>query len=174
MVLEAKQATVAALKERLAGSAGGVVVNYQGITVDMDTKMRSDLRAKGVEYTVVKNSLLRRAVEDSDIAEISGSFLNMTAIATHVSDAVAPAKVLCEYADKIPTFTVKSGFVEGKVVSVAEIEALSKLPAKEVLIAQMLGGLNAPISGLVNVLNGNISGLARVLQAVVDKKSESA
>ena len=169
-VLEQKQKIVAEVAEKLKAAAGGTIVNYQGITVENDTALRVEMRKAGIEYFVIKNTLLKRAVEIAGLPELSGVLENMTAIAISENDPVAPARILCSYADKIETFNIKAGFVDGKVIGVSDVVALSKLPSRDTLVAQVVGTLAAPISGLVNVLNANISGLARVLQAVADKK----
>ena len=169
-ILEQKKAVVAELSERLKGSVAGVLVSYKGITVADDTKLRKDLREAGVKYTVVKNTLLKRAAEDAGIEGLDPVLEGTTALATSEEDYVAAAKILCEYAEKNKTFEIKSGYVDGGVLSVDEIKDLAKLPSKEVLVANALGGLNTPISGFVTVLNGNIRGLACVLNAIAEKK----
>lgn len=169
-ILEQKKAVVAELSERLKGSVAGVLVNYKGITVADDTKLRKDLREAGVKYTVVKNTLLKRAAEDAGIEGLDPVLEGTTALATSEEDYVAAAKILCEYAEKNKNFEIKSGYVDGGVLGVDEIKELAKLPSKEVLVAKALGGLNAPITGFVTVLNGNIRGLACVLNAIAEKK----
>ena len=169
-ILEQKKAVVAELSERLKGSVAGVLVNYKGITVADDTKLRQDLREAGVKYTVVKNTLLKRAAEDAGIEGLDPVLEGTTARATSEEDYVAAAKILCEYAEKNKNFEIKSGYVDGGVLGVDEIKDLAKLPSKEVLVAKALGGLNAPITGFVTVLNGNIRGLACVLNAIAEKK----
>ena len=169
-ILEQKKAVVAELSERLKGSVAGVLVNYKGITVADDTKLRKDRREAGVKYTVVKNTLLKRAAEDAGIEGLDPVLEGTTALATSEEDYVAAAKILCEYAEKNKNFEIKSGYVDGGVLGVDEIKDLAKLPSKEVLVAKALGGLNAPITGFVTVLNGNIRGLACVLNAIAEKK----
>ncbi len=169
-VLEQKKAIVEALAEQMKCAASGVLVNYQGISVEDDTKLRSELRKAGVEYKVIKNTLISKA---SDIAGLEGlkDCLNgMTAIAISKDDHVAAAKALCEYAKTHNNFVIKAGFIDGKVVGAEEIKTLAELPSKEVLVATVLGTLNAPITGLATVLNGTIRGLAIALQAIADQK----
>lgn len=170
-VLEQKKAAVAELVEKLKSSCVGVIVDYKGINVSDDTKLRRELREAGVEYFVVKNTLLSRAAKDAGIDGLDGVLEGTTAIAISNNDYIAPAKILCSFADKSKTFSIKSGFIDHKVVSVDQINDLSKLPSKEVLVAKALGGLNAPISGLVTVLNGNIKGLVVALNAIAQKQS---
>jgi len=173
-VLEEKKQMVADLSAKLKNAAGGVLVNYQGITVEQDTKMRTELREAGVEYFVFKNTLARLAVKDCGYDGLIPVLEQMTAIAVSENDPVAPAKILSTYADKIPTFNIKAGFVEGEVIDEQRVIQLATLPSKEELVAKVLGSLQAPIYGLVTVLNGNLRGLACVLQAIHDKKAGEA
>jgi large subunit ribosomal protein L10 len=170
-VLEEKKAALAALAEQIKNASAGVLVDYKGINVADDTKLRRELRAAGVEYAVVKNTLLRFAIEEVGFDALAPVLKGPTALATSAADPVAPAKILNEYARKSNgKFQIKAGFVEGRVVTPVEVGTLADLPPREVLLARMLGGLNAPISGLVNVLNGNIRGLAVALAAIAEKK----
>ncbi|MCL1793046.1 MAG: 50S ribosomal protein L10 [Oscillospiraceae bacterium] len=173
-VLEEKKQLVANLSEKFKNSASGVLVDYQGIDVGMDTKMRSELRAAGVDYFVFKNTLARFAAKECGFDDLLPALVKMTAIAVSSNDPVAPAKILTAYADKIQTFNIKAGFVEGSVIDADGVNRLATLPSKEELVAKALGSLQSPIYGLVNVLNGNLRGLACVLQAICDKKSGSA
>ncbi len=170
-ILEQKQAQVAALTEILKNSVTGVVVNYQGITVEDDTKLRKSLREAGCTYRVVKNTLLSRALKDAGIEGLDPVLEGTTAIATNEHDYAAGAKILTEYAKKSQTFQVKAGFIDGEAVDAAAVTNLAELPSKEVLIAQVLGGFNAPIQGLANVLNGTIRGLAIALNAICEQKA---
>lgn len=169
-ILEQKKQLVAELTEKLQNSVAGVVVSYQGITVADDTKLRKELREAGVHYEVVKNTMLRRAAENVGLSELNSVLEGSTAIAVSESDHVAAAKILCKFAETHKNYKVKMGYVEGKVIDVAAVEELAKLPSKEVLVAKALGGLNAPITGFVYVLNANLTGLARVLNAIAEKQ----
>lgn len=173
-VLEQKKAIVSGLTEKLKSSCAGVVVSYKGINVADDTKLRKDLRESGVEYMVAKNTLLRRAAKDAGFEELNSVFEGSTAIALSKSDYVAASKILCEFAKDHEFFKIKSGFIDDSVIDEKEIKNLAKLPSREVLIAQVLGGLNAPIAGFANVLNGTIRGLVIALNAIAQKKQENA
>jgi len=162
-ILEQKKAYVAELSERLKNSIAGVLVNYKGITVTDDTKLRKELREAGVEYTVVKNTLLSRAAKDAGIEGLDPVLENTTAIATSHDDYVAAARILCKYADTSKTFEVKSGYLDGEVISLDMIHSLAKLPSREVLLANVLGAFNAPIASF-----------ARAVQAIVDKSEGGA
>ena len=115
-ILEQKKAIVAELTEQIKNSPAGVIVNYQGITVEDDTALRKSLRKAGVKYTVVKNSLTSRACEDAGLSEIKPYLKGMTAIAISDNDPVAPAKILKTYEDKIPSFEILAGYLDGSVI----------------------------------------------------------
>ena len=120
-VLQDKQEFVAKLAEKLDGSVAGVVVNYQGITVADDTALRKKLREAGVDYAVVKNTMLRRAAEKVGLNGLDSVLEGATALAVSPTDHVAAAKILCEYAEKSKNFEIKAGFVEGKAIDAKEL-----------------------------------------------------
>ena len=173
-ILEQKKQQVAELSEKLKTAVTGVIVDYKGITVADDTKLRKSLRETGNEYKVVKNTLLGRALKEAGIDGLDSVLEGTTAIAISHEDYVGAAKVLCEFADKNKTFEVKAGFVDGKMIDAEGVKNLAKLPSKEVLLAQVLGGLNAPITGFATVLNGNMKGLVVALNAIAEKKGAEA
>ena len=162
-ILEQKQQIVADLAEQMKNSVSGVLVNYQGITVENDTKMRKALREAGVDYKVLKNSLTGRACDEVGLGDMKQYLTGMTAIAIGTNDPIAPAKVLKEYAEKIESFQILAGYLDGKVVDVEVVKQLADIPSKEVLIAKLLGSIKSPLYGL-----------AYALQAVVDKDGEAA
>ncbi len=162
VVLEQKQKAVAELADLMKNAASGVIVNYQGITVDNDTKMRKALRDAGVKYMVMKNTLTGRACDEVGYGELKQYLTGMTAIAVSENDPVAPAKILKEYADKVESFNLLAGFVDGAVIDEKTVEELASIPAKEVLIAKFLGSIKSPVYGL-----------AYALQAVADKNGEA-
>lgn len=170
-VLDQKKEVVNALVSQLKNAPSGVLVEYKGITVAEDTKLRANLRKAGVDYSVVKNTLLSLAAAQTGYEKLDTVLSGTTALALTSTDPIAAAKILCEYAEKHENFKIKAGFIDGQVISSADVVALSKLPPKEVLVAQVLGTLNAPITGLVTVLNGTIRGLALALNAIAEKKS---
>lgn len=173
-ILQQKEQLVAELSEKLGGSIAGVLVDYKGINVADDTKLRKELREAGVEYTVIKNGILRRACEKAGFESLKDVLVGTTALATSKEDAVAPAKILNKYAEASKgKFTIKAGFVEGNVIDEKAVADLAKLPSREELIAMTLRGLNGPISGLVNVLNGNIRGLAIALGQILEQKQSA-
>ncbi len=151
-VLQDKQAFVAQLTEQLNGATAGVIVDYSGITVEDDTKLRRELREAGVTYSVVKNTMLRRAAEGANLTGLDDVLKGSTALATS-SDYVTAAKILCKYADDHDSFEVKAGFMDGAVIDAAKVVELSKLPSKEGLLSMLLSVLNGPIRGLAVALN---------------------
>ncbi len=162
-ILNQKKQFVTELTEVLKGAAAGVLVDYRGITVEDDTKLRSKFREAGVNYQVVKNTLLNFAIKEVGLEDLAGELHGPTAIATHTDDLVSPAKIVSDYAKENENFVVKAGFLEGKVITLDEIKALAATPSKEVLIAKIMGSLNSPISAL-----------ARTLQALIDNGVEPA
>lgn len=168
-----KEAKVAELKELLTNSKCAILVDFCGLTVAQDTVLRRKMREAGVNYSVVKNTLLRIAAEEAGIEGLEPVLEHNTAIAVAPEDPVAVAKIICEFAKENKALKVKIGVLDGKVISAEEIKALAALPPKEVLIAKMLGSMNAPISGFVNVLQGTIRNVVYALEAV-RKQKESA
>lgn len=168
-----KVAKVAELKELLTSSKCAILVDFCGLTVAQDTVLRRKMREAGVTYSVVKNTLLRIAAEEAGIEGLEPVLEHNTAIAVAPEDPVAVAKIICEFAKENKALKVKIGVLDGKVISADEIKALAALPPKEVLIAKMLGSMNAPISGFVNVLQGTIRNVVYALEAV-RKQKESA
>ncbi len=170
-ILEQKKQQVAELTEAFQKANVGVLVNYSGITVEQDTKLRKQLREAGCEYKVVKNTLLSLAFKEAGIDGLEEYLNGTTAIAYSDSGYVDAPKILSEYAESSDTFQVKAGFIDGGAVDSQSISALAKLPPKEVLVAQVLGGLNAPIQGFANVLSGTVRGLVVALNAIAQKQS---
>lgn len=171
-ILDEKKKVVTALAEEIKKANVGILVDYKGISVADDTKLRKDLRVGGDSYKVVKNTLLKRAFAEAGVEGLDSLLEGTTAMATS-DDYVRAAKILAEYANTKgnENFQIKGGFLDGAAVSAAEINVLAKLPSKEVLISQTLSGLNAPITGLVTVLNGTIKGLVVALNAIAEKQS---
>ena len=152
-VLSEKKAIVAALEEQLKNASSGLLVDYKGITVAEDTALRAELRKNNVEYAVVKNTLLRFAVNSCGMNELDGLLNGTTSLAICQDDPVAPARVINDFAKKIDgRFEIKGGFMDGKVMPLDEVLALANIPPLPVLQAQVLGTMLAPISGLACVL----------------------
>lgn len=152
-VLSEKQAIVAALSEKLTNAAAGVLVDYSGISVADDTAMRKKMREENVDYSVVKNTLLRFAANNAGLSELDPLLNGTTSIALSTEDPIAPARIVSEYASKLQNcFEIKGGFMDGHVISIDEINALAKIPPLPILRAQALGTMLAPITSLAIVL----------------------
>lgn len=148
-VLAKKQQFVEELTEKLKNAAGGVVVDYKGITVEDDTKLRKELRENGVDYFVVKNTLLKRACKAAGIEGLDSALEGTTAIALSSEDIIVAPKILNKKAeDSKGAFAIKLGFVDGKAISKEEVEAYAKLPSKETLLSQLVFMLQSPIQRL--------------------------
>lgn len=162
-ILEKKKQLVSDLTDKLKNACAGVIVDYKGITVEADTKLRKELREAGVDYHVVKNTYLRFALEGAGIAGLDDVLEGTTAIAVSNDDELAAAKVLCKFAETTDTFNVKAGFSNGEVLTAETVTALSKVPARETLLAMLAGELSQTIAGL-----------ARAINAVAESKGEAA
>lgn len=167
-----KQAMVADLKDIFVNAKGVVFTAYTGITVAQDTKLRRKFREAGVEYRVIKNTMAMIAAKETELEGLLPTFEGATAMAFSREDAVAPAKVMADFAkeEKLEALQVKAGLVEGAITDAAGVKALADLPPREVLVAQVLAGMQSPIVGFVNVLQGNIRNLVYALEAVRKQK----
>ena len=148
-VLAQKQKFVADLAEKLKNAAGGVLVDYKGITVEDDTKLRKELRENGVDYFVVKNTLLKRAAEAAGLDGLDEVLTGSTAVALSKEDIIIAPKLLNQKAESSKeNFNIKLGFVDGKVITKEEVVAYAKLPSKETLLSQLVFMLQSPIQRL--------------------------
>ena len=148
-VLSEKQAIVEALAQRIQNASAGVLVDYRGITVAEDTALRAELRKESVEYTVVKNTLTKKALDLLGMTELDHVLNGTTSLATAESDPIAPFRIINDYSKKLgDRFSVKAAFMEGKILSEDEIVEMSTLGSKEALYSKVLGTMIAPITGL--------------------------
>jgi large subunit ribosomal protein L10 len=161
-----KQLLVEELTKQLGQAKGAVLTDYKGIGVNKLTELRRQLRKDGVEFRVVKNTLAKRAANELGFAELNTHLEGPTAIAYSLEDPVAPAKAVSTFIKNNKMLEIKAGLVEGKVISLAGVQALADLPSREVLIAQVVGAMAAPLSGFVNVLQGPIRKLTYALEAI--------
>lgn len=144
-IIQEKQEAVAVIAAKIANSSSTVVADYRGLNVAQVTELRKQLREAGIEFQVLKNSLVRRATEGTDYVELNNILTGPTAIAFGKEDAVAPAKILNDFAKKNDALKLKGGVVEGKVVSQEEIKALAELPSRDGLLSMLLSVLQAPV-----------------------------
>ena len=162
-LLKQKEQYVAELAAKLKNSTAGVLVDYKGITVADDTKLRKEFREAGVEYTVIKNTMLRFAAKEAGLEGMIPALEGTTALALSESDPIAAAKDATKYAESLKNcFTIKGGFMDGDVLDAAKVTEVGKLPSKDQLVAQLL-----------SVLTGNIRGMAVALSKIAEQK-ESA
>ncbi|MBQ6465975.1 MAG: 50S ribosomal protein L10 [Oscillospiraceae bacterium] len=148
-VLSEKQAIVESLVERIKNAGSGVLVDYKGITVAEDTALRTDLRKESIDYTVVKNTLVKRALDKLGMNDLDHVLNGTTSLATAEKDPIAPFRILTDTSKKLgERFNIKAAFMEGKVLSESEIAEISALPSKDALYAKVLGTMIAPITGL--------------------------
>ena len=170
MNLDDKKKIVDELHERLAKAEVVILTDYKGLNVAAATELRKQLREAGVEYSVVKNSLLSRAAQDTDVAAISDAFKGPSAVAISYDDPVAPAKVLTKFALGNDKLEIKVGVLQNKVLDFSAIKALADLPPRDVLLAQFLSALNGVPTGFVRTLSAIPTQLLNVLQAIKDQK----
>ena len=162
-VLEAKQAAVAALSAKISDSVAGVLVDYSGTSVADDTVLRKELREAGIDYSVIKNTLIKRAIAGTDLEGLGEVLEGTTALAISKEDHTAAARILQKFSENHENFKIKGGYLDGKAVDVATVESLAKLPTRDVLLATVLGAFQAPMASF-----------ARAVQAIVDKNGEAA
>ena len=155
-VLSEKQAIVEALTERLQGASAGIVIDYKGITVAEDTQLRANMRKEEVEYSVVKNTLLRFAAKNVGLDDLDSVLNGTTSLATTSADPIAPFRIVKEFTSKLPKdsnkFVVKAAFMDGKMLSDSEVTEIAALPSKDALYGKVLGTMLAPITSLAVVL----------------------
>lgn len=162
-VIQAKQEAVDAVTAKLRGSVTTVVADYRGLNVAQITELRKQLREAGIEFSVLKNSLLRRATAATDLTELDAILTGPTVVAFGGEDVVAPAKILNDFAKKNTALQLKGAVVEGKVINVDQIKALAELPSRDGLLSMLLSVLQAPVRNF-----------ALAVKAVAEKEEQSA
>lgn len=168
-----KAQTVAEIKDRFQRCGSVVLVDYRGINVEQVTQLRKQFRDAGVEYVVLKNTLVKRALQELGIEEINDWLEGPSAFAFGYQDPVAPAKIISEFITKTKNehLKVKGGLVAGKPIDINGVKALADLPPREVLIAKMMGSLNAPITNFVGVLSATLRSLVYAIDAIRKQKA---
>jgi len=165
-----KTESVEALKAVIAAQRGAVVAEYRGMTVSEMTALRRKLREVDAEFRVVKNTLIRRAAEGTPFGALSGNFKGPTAVAFAHGDPVALAKAMKEYAAGSPKVTLRAGYLDGKALTQAEVQALADVPSRQVLLSRLVGGLSSPVSRLAQALSGPQRKLVYVLESIRKQK----
>jgi large subunit ribosomal protein L10 len=166
-----KEALVEEVAQLLSAAGALYVSDYRGLTVAELTELRGKLRASGATLRVLKNTLTRLAAERAGRAQLLPLLAGPTAVTVCGDDPVAPAKTLNDFARTHDELQVRGGLLQGSVLDTAGVRALAMLPPREVLVARVVGGMAAPISGLVNVLQGTVAGFVRALQQIADQKA---
>ncbi len=172
--LENKKTVVSEITEKMKDSKSFIVTDYRGLNVAQVTKLRAELRNAGVEYRVLKNTLMTISANDLGLEGIQDYFKGPTAVAFGLEDAVAPAQVLAKFAKQYDALEIKAGVLEGKLISIDEIKALAELPSRDVLLAKLANVMQAPISGMANVLQGPIRKLGYALVEIQKIKEQEA
>ena len=167
---QTKEALVAEFAEKLKSAKAAFLADYRGLNVEQANALRRKLQTIGVEYRVIKNTLLRLAAKDTDVACLDEHLVGPTAIALATEDPVAPAKALVEFAKQNNVFELKAGMLNGKLLAAADIKALAELPSREELIAKMLGSMSAPATNFVGVQAAVPRSFVQVLAAIKDQK----
>lgn len=162
-VLEQKKQIVASVTDRINNSVAGVIVDYKGISVADDTALRKELREAGVEYTVVKNTLIKLAIKGTALEGMSDVLDGTSALATSKEDYVAAARILNKYAEGHDNFKLKAGYLDGEVIGMDKLMELATLPSRETLLSMVANVFSAPIAGF-----------ARAVQAIADKAEAPA
>lgn len=162
-VLEQKKQIVASVADRINNSVAGVIVDYKGISVADDTALRKELREAGVEYTVVKNTLIKLAIKGTALESMSEVLDGTSAIATSSDDYVAAARILNKYAEGHENFKIKAGYLDGEAIGMDKLMELATLPSRETLLSMVANVFSAPIAGF-----------ARAVQAIADKAEAPA
>lgn len=173
-VLEAKKAQVAETVELLKNTQTGVLVDYRGLNVAEDTELRNKLREANVKYFVIKNKILKRAVDEIGLEGLDEVLHGPTALAVSSEDAVAPAKVLADFAKTNDKLEIKGGFMDGAVMSLDEVKKLAATPNFETLISKMMGSMLSPVSGLARLLATIADGGEEIADLIAKKNAEAA
>ena len=170
-IMDAKKAVVQDIKDKFSRANSVVLLDYKGLTVEQVTDLRNQFRKADVEYHVLKNTMVNLAAQELQIDGLEEYLKGPTAIAFSYDDPTAGPKIIAEYIKKNKRTEIKCGVIGTQTLKAPAVEALSELPSKEVLVAQLLGVMNGPARGLVTVLSGPARGLVTALSAIKDQMS---
>ena len=151
--IELKQPIVEEIKAQVEGAQTAVILNYSGVTVEQDTKLRKAMREAGITYKVYKNTLMKRAFVGTEFEALNASLEGPNAIAISKEDATAPARLVAKFAKEIPNLEMVAGIVEGQFYDAKGMQAISQIPGREELIGRLLGSMQSPIANFARVLN---------------------
>lgn len=169
-----KVAAVEKIKTDMAESQAVFVTDYRGLKVSQLGDLRSRLREVGTEYKVVKNTLTSLAADANDIAGLKELLVGPTAVAYAKEDPVATAKALSDFARESRVLKIRGALLEGSIIEPEQVQELADLPPREVLLAKVVGGIQAPISGFVSVLHGSLRQFVYALDAVREQKEKAS
>jgi len=169
-LLVKKKQAVSTIKEKIDRAKVIILSDYRAVSVKEITQLRRKLREEESEYTIIKNTLLKRALEDAGFTGLDEHLSGPTAVLFGYKDPVSPLKALVDFIEEVEKGEIRVGVIEKTIVDKKGIASVSKLPPREVLIAKVVGGFKSPFYGLVNVLQGNIRKLVYALNAVKEKK----
>src|SRR6056297_426210 len=172
-VIESKKKVVQEIKEKIENSKAIVLVDYRGLDVAEVSDLRTKYREAGVDYKVYKNTMMRFAFKEAGYEEFIENLTGPNGVAFSIEDAVGAARVSDEFAKDNDKLEIKAGIVDGNVIGIEQIKELANIPSREVLIAKVLGSLNSPITGFVNVLQGNVRNLVYALDAIKEQKEQN-
>lgn len=171
--IEKKQAIVKEIEKKLQDANLVVFTDYRGINVQEMTELREKLRVPGAEYKVLKNTMVEFALKNTGHEDIIPSIFGPNAILFSNEDPVGPAKTIFDFIKQYKKLEVKVGILEGQIITPEEIKNLADLPPREILLGQVVGTMQAPITSLVYVLNANLTGLVRVMDQIREQKAAS-
>lgn len=172
--INAKKDIVSDIENKIKDAESVIFVDYRGLSVLEVSELRNNFRGAGVEYRVMKNTMIQRAVDNLGIAGLEDVLKGPTAVAFGAKDPVAPAKIMSDFIKKAKKTEIKGGILAGRALDPAGVKELADLPSKEQLLAKMMGSLNAPVTGFVMVLSGVLSKFVRTLEAVrVEKEKQN-
>jgi large subunit ribosomal protein L10 len=171
--IEEKKQVVEDIKQKLEKATLVICTDYRGLNVDQITDLRNKLRVPGVEYRVLKNTMFRFALKEAGYENIAAQITGPNAVIFSNEDPVGPAQTINDFAKTNKQLDITLGILDGKLLSLEEIKQLAMLPSREVLLAQVVGTMQAPITSFVRVLNANLTGLVRALDGIREQKEAS-
>lgn len=150
--VELKQPVVAEISENIKGAQSVVLVDYRGLTVEQDTRLRKELREAGVVYKVYKNTMMNFAFKGTEFEALAPYLEGPSAVAISTTDATAPARIICKFAKEAKALEVKGGVVEGTAYDAKGISAIAEIPSREELLSKLLGSIQSPITNFARVM----------------------
>src|SRR6056297_1425391 len=172
-VVERKKQVVQEIKGKIENSKSVVLVDYRGLDVSEVSELRKKYREAGVDYKVYKNTMMRFAFKEAGYEDFIENLTGPNGVAFSIEDAIGAAKISDEFSKKNDKLKIKAGIVDGNIIGIDQIKELANIPSREVLIAKLLGSLNSPITGFVNVLQGNVRNLVYALDAIKEQKEQN-